>query len=74
MVKAAPILLGKLPTITTYEELKAWSSAVDNWVHSQIQAYQESLAPTAVCQVARLTPEPALYAALEAKGALGTGR
>ena len=48
MVKSAPTLVGKLPTTATYEELKAWSSAVDDWVHSHIQAYPDSLAPTAV--------------------------
>jgi hypothetical protein len=74
MVKSAPTLVGKLSTTATYEVLKAWSSAADDWFHSHIQAYPDLLAPTAICQVVRLTLAPALYAVLEAEGALGTVR
>lgn len=74
MVKSAPTMVRKLVPNARYELLKAWSSAVDDWVHSHMQVYPDALAPTAVRSVARMTLEPELYTALEEEGALGTGR
>lgn len=71
MVKSAPTMVTKLKTNANYEVLKAWASAVDDWVFSHTQVYPDCLGPTAVRSVARMTLQPELYTALEGDGALG---
>lgn len=73
-MKSAAAMVKKLGPAAKYDQLKAWSSAVDDWVHSHMQVYPDALAPTAVRSVARMTLEAELYTALEEEGALGTGR
>lgn len=55
MVKSAPTMVTKLKTSANYEVLKAWASAVDDWVFSHTQVYPDCLGPTAVRSVARMT-------------------
>ncbi len=55
MVKSAPTMVRKLGKDAKYEALKAWASAVDDWVFSHTHVYPDSLGPTAVRSVARMT-------------------
>ena len=71
MVKSAPTMVSKLKSTAKYETLKAWASAVDDWVFSHTQVYPDALGPTAVRSVARMTLDMELYTALEEDGALG---
>ena len=64
-------MVTKLKASAKYETLKAWASAVDDWVFSHTQVYPDDLGPTAVRSVARMTLEAELYTALEGDGALG---
>jgi hypothetical protein len=48
-------MVTKLKTNANYEVLKAWASAVDDWVFSHTQVYPDCLGPTAVRSVARMT-------------------
>ena len=65
-------MVSKLSTSANYEQMKAWSSAVDDWVFSHTQIYPDSLGPAAVRSVARMTLSAELYTALEGDGALGS--
>ena len=71
MIKSAPTMVKKLGKNANYDVYKAWSSAVDDWVLTHTQVYPESLGPSAVRSVSRMTLDPELYAALEGDGALG---
>ena len=72
MVKSAnTLVVTKLGKKANYNALKAWSSAVEDWVYSHTQMYPEKLGPAAIRSVARMTMHPELYSALEADGALG---
>jgi hypothetical protein len=71
MVKSAPTMVTKLPKSANYETLKAWTSAVEDWVFSHTQVFPEDLGPTAVRSIARMTLSAELYSILENSGALG---
>ena len=72
MVKSANTLVTKLGRKANYNTLKAWSSAVEDWVYSHTQMYPEKLGPAAIRTVARVTAPPELYTTLDSDGALGT--
>jgi hypothetical protein len=65
-------MVTKLQPNATYEVLKAWASAVEDWVYSHTQVHPDNLGPTAVRSVARMTLAPVLYTQLEGDGALGS--
>jgi hypothetical protein len=72
MVKSAPTMVTKLVKTANYETLKAWASAVEDWVFSHTQIFPDDLGPRAVRSVARMTLTAELYSALENSGALGS--
>ena len=72
MVKSAnTLVVTKLGLKADYSGLKAWSSAVEDWVFNHTNVYPENLGPAAIRSVARMTMEPELYTALDTDGALG---
>ena len=72
MVKSAnTLVVTKLGLKANYGALKAWSSAVEDWVFNHTNVYPENLGPAAIRSVARMTMDPELYTALDADGALG---
>ena len=71
MVKSVSTMVKKLPGTANYTQLKAWSSAVEDWVYSHMNIQPDRLGPTAVRQVARMSLEAELYTSLAEEGALG---
>ena len=65
-------MVTKLTKNATYGALKAWASAVEDWVYSHTHVMPEDLGPMAVQSVARMTLTAELYSALETTGALGS--
>ncbi len=72
MIKSAPAMVTKLTKSMNYGALKAWASAVEDWVYSHTHIMPDKLGPMAVQSVARMMLELELYSTLEAKGALGS--
>ena len=71
MIKSAPQMIDKLKVGATYGKLKAWASAVEDWLYSHTQVYPDRLGPSAVRSVARMTLSAELYSLLEGDGVLG---
>ena len=61
MVKSALTMVTKLSNSANYGTLKAWASAVEDWVFSFTQVMPEDLGPMAVRAVARMTLTVDLY-------------
>ncbi len=71
MVKSASTMVTKIGSDATYDTLKAWQSAVEDWVFTSTSITPEDLGPISVRSVARMTLKPELYTALDNAGAMG---
>ena len=61
MCKSASTMTTRLDRTANYGALKAWASAVDDWVFSHTHLMPGDLGPMAVRAIARMTMTPMLY-------------
>lgn len=72
MIKTVGRLVSPLESSATYDQYKAWESAVGDWVFSHTSIAPCDLGPTSVRSVARMTMKPELYTLLDNAGAMGS--